>query len=170
MENKLNSMIQLMNIKIEELSSQRNNCGNIVFVCEHMLKIQKYIIVIGSLICLICNGFIDISNFVVSALVNGISGVLGISIAVATMMLYFGIAKMVFSKKYKKLETEISVTEDLKREYELELRKLKEQKKDNVVSSENTIYVESYHKELTEIVNNRISEVIKPKKRTLKKK
>ena len=158
-----------MDAKIEGLSTERNNYGNLIFVCDGMLNIQKYLIVIGSLICLLCGGFKDINNFFVSALINGISGVLGISIAVATTMLYFGIAKIVCTKKFKKLETEILITEDLRRDYVVELSKLNEKDKSNVISNENTIYVENYNKQLNEMIDNKMAELNKPKKLTLKK-
>lgn len=166
----LNNMIQLMNVKIENLSAERNNYGNIIFVCDSMMNMQKYVIVLGSLICLMVNGLKDIPNFFASAISGGAPGVLGISIAVLVTMLYFNISKIVCTKKFRKLETEILVTEDLKHEYQLELRRLRELNIANVSTKNRTIYMEDYNKQLNEIINNKMAEVNKPKKLTLKKK
>jgi len=134
-----------------------------------MIKFQKYILLIIVLFGLFFGGFSNINNLLGGMLKGACYGFFGALIPVIVSYLYYGIVKIITNKKIKNLDMDITTYKVLRKFYNNELTKVK----NNELGFEPMETIEiDYEKEYNNIINRQPrvdNSVNKPKKLVLKK-
>ena len=161
----LTKMIRQIELEVEDLNVEINNCGNIEYASDYMLKFQKYVMLIMLGLGSIFGGIVNSGNILFGILMGGLYSSLISVFPVLISVIFFGSIKKWCNNKIKNNREEIETYLSLRDIFEEDLQNLKE----------NDIVIESTNdKDLDKNYNLYVEEVLpklnnKTKKRILKK-
>ena len=171
--------IEIVDNKLKILYKQLLEQGCVIFLTKNMLKIPPFAIVGGTLIGFLFGGLFSQGNFLAYGVHHAVSAFVYTSLISILDIVYFGSVKLVYDKKIKKVETEISILNELKEKYQSELLELRKKYSNIVIDSkrvENSVSLKEENKVLENYINNEINNIycekvdIKNKKLVLSKK
>lgn len=167
--NKISNLIRLTDERVDNLNREKSNWGNVIYVSDTMIKFQKYLLLIVVLFGFLFGGFSNINNLLVGMLKGACYGFFGALIPVVFSYLYYGIVKIISNQKIKKLDMDITTYKVLRKFYDNELTKVK----NNELGFEPMETIEiDYDKEYNKLISNeprKNNSVTKTKKLVLKK-
>lgn len=120
--------IEIANDNLNFWKKKLQSYNNVIFLSKSMLIAQPIIIFLVTLGFIIYGGMISTSSFLAGAIIYGVNGFVLSSIISVIPSIYFSIVRKVFKKKINKAEEAIKITQELKEQYEMELKNLKNEK------------------------------------------
>lgn len=118
--------------KIEEKLEKENieNKG-VVFLSNGMLKFQIILIILAPIVGFTHGAILHPSDYIIYGIYESIYTLLWVGIPISITTIYYSIIKPIYKKKIKKIETILTKTADMKKNYKEELMEVKQKKKLN---------------------------------------